>query len=225
MDGKGKSSVVGTVAALLVLAIGVGTAQAQEARSIPPREWYFSGTVNRNYEGLAGDSLKDFRASDLQFGEARSDSETSFGIGGIFPVNDWIGLDVGLSTGTGSSTARSFDANGGNSVASVTTDYRLYMADAGARLYVIRRPRFWHWIYLGGLSALARPSGGSLNVAGSNVELSSEQFRSTTTIEPVVGVGTAFPISSRIAPAVIVRHSPRRGWNAGLLLVIPIPQR
>jgi len=186
----------------------------------PARDWYFSLDYRRDYEALAENTFTTFRgAQDFRFGEARSESKPSAGIGAVFDLNSWLALDVNLSTGEGTSTSRSLQTES----TSITSDYRLYMADAGVRLYVYQRPRFRHWIYIGALSALARPSNGNLSVGASDIEISSREFRSTTTLEPVAGVGLAVPISQRVVPSVVIRHSPRRGFSAALLLSLPLP--
>jgi hypothetical protein len=211
--------VVRSVLAMLMLAPTAGVLYAQ-AQNQPSVEWYFSVRQNRDYEGLAEDAFDQFRRGEVEYGSPRSKSEPSFGIGSTFMFNSWSSVDVNLATSRGSSTIRSF--GDGPSASSITSDFRVYEASAALRLYTVKRPRWRHWIYVGALSALARPTGGEFRSGTTVTELSSQRFDTTTTFEPMAGVGLEFPVSARINPGIVIRHSPRGGWSAGALLSIPI---
>lgn len=206
---------------------GNGSFTCEYLASQGPKEWYVLTGVGRDYESLARTGLSTFTdQQDLRFGDAQARTATYFGIGGAFPVNDWVSIDVGLSSAAGKSTARAVafnPATGVQSIASVTNEYRIYAADVGARMYLYQRPRFKHWIYIGALSALADPTSGSLTRNLQTSSLSREQFRSTTTLEPVAGVGLTVPFSSRANGNIIVRHGPRSGLYVAFALSVPIP--
>jgi hypothetical protein len=184
-------------------------------------DWYVSTQWLQDYAPLT--RMTEFRIGDLDFGEGESRNRNTLGIGAAYHLNDWITLDIGLSAAKGSVTARSSQTGAaGAPLATLRTDYNLYMLDAGARFYVFKRPRFEHWVYVGALSAAAQPTDATLVRDGRETTI--EQLPSASTLAPAAGVGMSFQASRRISPSITFVHSPRRGWSAGFLIALPIPR-
>lgn len=188
---------------------------------MPSTDWYTFADLNVHYQALGRNALDNFRQTDLNWGEARSRRGTNAGIGSTFQLNSWITLDFSLSVGAGSQSAQSLESDAhAQPVASVVTEYQIYSGAAAARLYVYRQPHFMNWIHVGVQSTVTEPSGGSLTVGGRDTPVSSRQFRSTTTNEPVIGVGLSVPLWRRrhISGGAIIKHPLRSGWSAGVLI-------